>query len=133
MQHVGDRAQAAVQQDVAGLGQRLLLQLDDVFEGKLTPCHRPDELQALGLGEDQQRAPRDVALEDLMNRHERAGLAPLEDFDGHRTMHEIDGRHGQMDLLADHLAKAEGGTADADVDELRQSVELQLVEHFRDR
>ena len=38
-----------------------------------------------------------------------------------------------MNLLADHLAKAEGGTADADVHEFRQSIELQLVEHFRDR
>src|SRR3712207_2388953 len=111
MEHVGDRAQAAVQQNIAGFGQRLLLQLDDVLEGKLVTCDRSDELEALGFGEDQQGAPRDVALKDLMNRHERTGLPSIKDFDGLRTMNKIDGRHGQMNLLTNHLAKAEGGTA----------------------
>ena len=81
-EHVGDRAQAAVQEYVAGLGQCLLLQLDDVFEGKVSARDGSDELEALGLGKDQQGSARDIALEDLMNRDELAGLAPFEDLDG---------------------------------------------------
>jgi hypothetical protein len=38
-----------------------------------------------------------------------------------------------VNLFTDHLAQAEGGAADADVDQLRKGVELQLAENVRDR
>jgi hypothetical protein len=35
-----------------------------------------------------------------------------------------------MNLLADHLAQAESGAADADVNQLREGIKLQLAKNF---
>ena len=45
--------------------------------------------------------------------------------------HQRDLRHRQQHLLADHVAQAGGGAADADIDHLGQGIELELVEDGR--
>src|ERR1700733_1400955 len=53
VQNIRDRCQTAVQDDVAGLSQRFLLQIDDVFQGMLVADNRADQFQALGLRKNQ--------------------------------------------------------------------------------
>jgi hypothetical protein len=63
MQHVGDGRKAAVEENIAGLRQRFLLQLNDVLEWQIAAGNRANQLQAFGLGEDQECASCDVPLE----------------------------------------------------------------------
>src|SRR3954471_8474332 len=48
-QGVGNRGQASVQNDIPGLRQGFLLEVDDVLERVLAPDDRPDEFEAVRL------------------------------------------------------------------------------------
>ena len=82
LQHVGDGRQTAVEQDIACLGQRFLLQFDDVLERKIAAGDCAHQFQTLGFRKDQQRAAGDVAFEDLMDRDQVGDLPFGQDRDG---------------------------------------------------
>ena len=76
LQHVGDGRQARVEDDVAGLGQRLVFQVDHVFQRLIGPDDRADQFEALRLGKDQQRAPGKRTLEGLLDRNQLGAAVP---------------------------------------------------------
>jgi hypothetical protein len=87
-----------------------------------------DQGHAVGLGEDQQGTAGEDALEILADRDELAALALPDQGGGALAGHDLDRGDREQDLLADHLAQARGGAADADIDQLRQRVPLQFLE-----
>src|SRR6188768_3349688 len=126
---VGNRAEAAVQQDIARFRQRFLLEFDQILQGKVAAHHGTHQLHALRLGEYQQRAPADVAVEILVYRDETLGRVAAEIRDGLLACHDGDVRYRQKDFLLHHFPQAYRGIAHAEIDEFRQRIQLQLSEH----
>src|ERR1700722_1567836 len=124
LKHVRDGRKATVKQDVAGLGQCLLLQFDDVFKRKIAARDGPYQLQALRFWKDQEGTAGNVAFEYLMNGDKIADFALRQNAYRLAAADQPDGRDREMDLLADHLPQAMRRAADADVYQFSQRVDL---------
>ena len=105
-----------------------MFELDDLFERQLAAGDGAHQLQALGVGKDEQRPAGDFALEHLVNADQVADFVFAQGRDGAVAAHQRDLRHGQQDLLADHFAQAGGGAIDADIDHFRQGIEFEFGE-----
>src|SRR5580698_4948772 len=77
VQNIRYRCQAAIQNDVAGLGQRFLLQIDDILQGMFVADNRADQFQALGLRKNQQRPARKWPFEGLLHGDKLFRIVPL--------------------------------------------------------
>src|SRR5215217_2541370 len=65
-----------------------------------------------------------------MDSHQLTVFTAIQDADGFVTGYQTHFGNGQVNLLADHLAQAGGGSTDADIDELCQCVEFELIEYL---
>ncbi|KZS00447.1 Uncharacterized protein APZ42_003231, partial [Daphnia magna] len=120
--------QAAVQDDIARFGQRLLLELDDVLQGQLATGDRADQLKAVRLVEDQHRSTRNLAVEDLVNRDKPTLPALAEHRDRLLAAEEGHVRHGQEYLLANHVSQTTGSLANPDIDQFGQGIQFKFVQ-----
>ena len=103
LQRVRDRRQAAVEDHVAGLGERFLLELDDVFVATARP--RPATARARGCSPPGKinnarptMAPSNVWCTATRSRDSRSPSVRIASL----AAQQRHLRHGQQDLLADH-------------------------------
>ena len=106
MQQICDRGETAVQDDVAGFGQRLLLEFDDVLERAESRSSPREQAPGCGFRKYEEGAPVDVALENLMHGDEPVQLAFAQYLHRARAPDQRHARHRQNYLLSDHLAQA---------------------------
>ena len=118
LQQIGDGGEAAVQDDVAGLGERFVLEFENVLERKVSAGDCANEFETACFRKYQQRASMNVAVEHLVHRDELIGFVLSQGFYRPLARNQVYARHGQQDLLADHFPQAERRLADAEVDEL---------------
>ena len=129
LQVVGDRAQATVENDVAGFRQRFLLELHQFFEWQFATDDRAHQLHALRFGKDEQRAALDVTLEVLVDGDQASTISLTQVRDRFFARHDRDFRDGENDFLAHHLAQAERCIAHPEIDQLGERVHFQLGQH----
>src|SRR3954452_7443625 len=127
-QHVRDRGQARVEDNISRLRQRLLLQIDHIFQGMLLSHDRPDQFQALSFRKDQKGPTRERSFERLLHSNQLRRMTFFNHTRGDTSAHDIDRRDRQQHLLADHPAQAGGGTADAHVRYFRKRILFDLGE-----
>src|ERR1700722_6823513 len=131
LQQVRDGGEAAVQNDVAGLGERFMLEFENVFEWQVSARDRANQFETACFRKDQKRATMNVPVEHLVHRDESVGFILTQGFYRPRARDQVHPRHGQQHLLAGHFPQAERRLADAEVDELGQRVELKFVQRGR--
>src|SRR5215208_4669734 len=103
---------------------RVLLEIDDIFEGGLVTHDRADELQAVRFGKNQQGFPCERAIERLLHGNQLVRVASFHESRSPLARHDVDGRHREQDTFAHHLTQAVGGAADAHVGKFRKRIML---------
>ena len=74
LQQVRDGGEAAVQNDVAGLGERFMLKFEDVLERQVSARDCANQFETACFRKYQKRATMNVAVEHLMHRDESVGF-----------------------------------------------------------
>jgi len=92
LKHVGDAAEAAIQDDVAGLRQRVVGQFRELRVRQAFSNKRTNQRSAFCLGKDQKSAPADVTLEALSDSDQTFCSLLVDDLTGCLLRQHLDGR-----------------------------------------
>jgi len=117
----------ALHEEYAGIVEAgFVLQVDDVLQRQLLAQDGAHQLQAVGLGKDQERASREGTVKALGNRNQAAVSGLRDDARCVLVGQDIDGGNRQQHFVADNLAQTGRRAPDRNVCDLGDGVTLDV-------